>query len=794
MCHSYNEMIQRITPLLILLLSYFYGWSFDYKDSLFNVINNSAPANRLNKANALIELSKFYWTNQTDSAISFSHQVILLGEDMDNDKIIGDGYFNLGMIEYVNGSFSSGFNSFEEASEHYKLSGDEFLISQSLYQGGICLRKIGQNLEALAIVQEAFDLVKDSHNNQLAYSLAKELGELYALESDIENADSYFKKSIKIAQFHADSVALIDSYISAGCFYQDISENNKSLNSFYSALKLINPSNKQLLSQLYNFIGEAHLQKNELNEANDFFSLGLLTAKEGNSKLAQSRSHYNLSKIYEIQQKYALALIEYKLFSQINDSINFVLKTQTITGLQAKYDNAHMSKEMHLKDLQVEKSEIDKLESELEVQNQAFQNKLIIRGLVIVLVFGVVLLYAFRKQRKLNIKLDQLSIVAREIENTVIITDREGEIEWMNASYKRNYGLDINQFKEKFGSNILKSSYSDEIALKMDQVLRDKKTVQYFLSIEDVKGSERHLRTTLTPKLNSEKEIEKIILIDTDITDLIQAERQITSQRDEMQSVYNQVKESIDYAQMIQQAVLPHHSKINKFFDENYLFYQPKDVVSGDFYFVEETEKYIYFAGADCTGHGVPGAIMSVICHNFLENSVHKGNEDTDEILRDLNAQIIKKLRQSTDEDEHIKDGLDIALCRLSKADVGSDKRLLQFSGAHSPLYIIDNKELTELKPDRVHLGMPLQNIDSITKQELLVSKGSELVMFSDGFVDQKGEATGKKYYYKPFRELIMEVGVLPSSQKSEHLRKTFAEWKGVKSQADDVFVWGLKI
>lgn len=787
-------MTLRIIPLLVFLLSYTYGWSFEYKDSLLNVINNSANSNRENKANALIELSKFYWTSQTDSAISLSNQVIQLGEEMGSDKVVGDGYFNLGMIEYVNGSFSNGLSSFEKASQRYKIEGDVFLIAQSLYQGGVCHRKLKQNVEALELVQEAFDILKDTKNNQLTYSLAKELGELYALEKDLEKADYYFNESLKIAEFYADSAALIDSYISVGCFYQDISENNKSLNSFYSALKLVSPNNKQQFAQLYNLIGETHLQKNELKEANQFFSLGLVAAKEGNSKLAQSRSHFNLSKIYEMQQKYALALIEYKLFNQINDSINLVLKTQTISSLQAKYDNAHMSKEMHLKDLQVEKSEIEKLESELESQNQAFQNKLIIGGLVLVLVFGLVLLFAFRRQKNLNIKLNQLSIVAREIENTVIIADKDGELEWINTSYQRNYGLDINQFKQKFGSNILKNPPSEEIALKMNTVLQDKITVQYFLSNEDVDGNERHLRTTLTPTVDSDGEIDKIILIDTDITDLIQAERQITSQRDEMQHIYNQVKESIDYAQMIQAAVLPHHSKIKKFFDDYYLFYQPKDVVSGDFYFVEETEKHIYFAGADCTGHGVPGAIMSVICHNLLENAVHRGLENTDDILRELNTQIIRKLRQSADEEEHIKDGLDIALCRLSKSDADKEKRVLQFSGAHSALYVLENDELRELKPDRVHLGMPLKNKDNITKQDLLISKGCEIVMFSDGFPDQKGEVTGKKYYYKPFRELIKEVSQLPSDKKTEHLSEKFARWKGAKSQADDVFVWGLKI
>ena len=787
-------MILRLTPLLLALICFLSVKAFVYQDSLLNVVNNSAKSNRANKAGALIELSKFYWTNNTDSAISMSHSVISIGEELDNPKIIGDGYFNLGMIEYVNGSFANGYSSFIKSSEFYNEANDVLLTAQSLYQSGVCLRKIDQLGDGISVIKKGYELIIETHHYQLAFSMSKELGEMYALSKDSISAEKYFKEALKISNFHGDTSATIQTNISMGCFYQEISEHKKSLNSFHNALKLVHPKNKHLLAQIYNLIGESLLLDNQLQEATNYFNLGLVTAKEGGSKLAQSRSHFNLSKIYELQQKYALALIEFKLFNQINDSINTVLKTQSISELQAKFDNVNMSKELHFKDLQVEKSEIEMLESQIEVQNQSFQKKVIIGSLVIVLFFGLVLLYAFRKQRHLNIKLDQLSIVAKEIENTVIIADQNGDVEWVNDSYSRKYGLDLNGFKKEYGDNILDNPYNQKIKSKIDQAIAEKKTVQYFLTNVDINGNEKNLRTTLTPTLDEDGNIKKLILIDTEITDLIQAERQITTARDELQNIYTQVSESIDYALRIQEAVLPHPTKINKFFKEYYLLYKPKDVVSGDFYFVEETEKYIYFAGADCTGHGVPGALMSVICHNLLENAVHRGMENTNEILVELNDQIIKKLRQSTNADDHIKDGLDIALCRLSKNEKGERKRKLQYSGAHSAIYIVDNNQLTEIKPDRIHLGMPIKKDKSITLNELTVSEGSEIIIFSDGFADQKGFKTGKKYYYEPFRNLVLKTSQLDSNKKAKHLQDEFDSWKGSLMQADDVFVWGLKI
>ncbi len=786
-------MTKRIAPFIVFLLSFLNCWSFDYQDSLWNVVNNSAKSNRSAKAGALLELSKFYWTNNTDSAVSMSNQVIELGEELGDSKIMGDGYFNLGMIEYVNGSFSIGYSSFLSASEFYKQSNQVFETSQSLLQAGVCLREIEQYEKALALLNEGYQYITDTHHHQLAYSIAKELGEVYALVKEDEQAESYFIEAIKIAEVHGDTVAAVESYISIGCFYQDVFENNKSLNSFHSSLKLVKPENKQLLAQLYNHIGESHLQKNQLKEANEFFSLALIAAKEGKSIYVQSRSHYNLSKIYEIQQKYALALIEYKLFSQINDSINAVIKTQSISDLQAKFDNVTMSKEMHLKDIEIEKTEVEKLESQLNAQNQAFQNKLIFGGLLLVLAFGLILLFAFRKQRKLNIQLDQLSIVAKEIDNTVIITDGEGDIEWVNESYTNRSGLTLEQFKKKYDGNIFKNPPNDTVKAKIEEAITTKKSVEFYLSAVTSTVNVA-LKTTLTPKVNKDGEIEKFIFIDTDISELVEAEKEITSQRDTLQNIYTQLTESIDYAQRIQEAILPHSTKISKFFKEYYLLYQPKDVVSGDFYFLEETDKFIYFAGADCTGHGVPGALMSVICHNLLENAVHRGFENTAEILKELNNQIIKKLRQGSESEENIKDGLDIALCRISKEDDGKATRKVQFSGAHSALYIIHNGDFKEVKPDRVHLGLPLKTEDSITSHELIVEAGSELILFSDGFPDQKGGELNKKYFYQPFRELLIKTAKLSPDQKVNFLSQNFKEWKGTNSQADDVFVWGLKI
>lgn len=755
-------------------------------DSLRKVALGKIEVPKSNRVQAMLELSKFTWASNPDSSLSLTTQALDLAEDLGDPVIIGDVWFDLGMIGYINGSFKSGLSDFEESVKVYEKAGEVFKLANSYYQGGLCLKELGEYNQAVSWFEKAKNTLPDMQFYQLSFSVANELGECYFSNGDTLHAKENYNEAIKIAKYHEDTSAIIKAHISLGVFFNDVSQINEAVVEFNKAIKLVAPSNKMLLAQLYNHLGESYILKNDLNQANKSFSLALTLANESKSVVAKAKTHFNLSKLYEIQQKYALALIEYKLYTSLHDTIKN-LKTKDISSLQAKFDNANKDQEMKLKDLEMARSEA---ESKQKLANEAFKQNVMIGGFVVVGLFGFLLLLAFRRQKIANKKLDQLGMVAKEIENTVIITDGEGNVEWINESYKRKYGLGLEEFKEKYGENIFDNPPTEEFKSKVELAKRDKKTVQFYLSNTDKDNRQRNIKSTLTPRLNENGDISNFILIDTEVTELVIAEQQITKQRDKLSGLYDQLSESIDYAKRIQEAVLPHHSKISRYVEEYYLQYLPKDGVSGDFYFIEETDAHIYLAGADCTGHGVPGALMSVICYNLLENAVHRYTE-TDEILAELNNQLIKKLRQSTDDSEHIKDGLDIALVRISK---DNQNLSLQFSGAHSAIYLVTEGVLQEMKPTRIHLGQNQISAEAIKKSTLEINKETEVVFFSDGFPDQKGGTKGKKFYYPPFRELISTVNQLPQDEKLKHLNKVFSKWKIGKDQTDDVLVWGLKI
>lgn len=758
----------------------------DYLDSLKNIALGKIEVSSENRIEAILELSRFSWASDPDSSISLTNLALELAEEIENPKLKGDAWFDLGMIAYINGSAGSGFEYFVESSSAYEQAGELFKKANSYYQAALCLIESNENQKAVNWLEKAQQVLPENKFYQLSYGVATELGKSYFSFGDTSNAEKNFLKALTIAYNQDDTAAIIGSHIELGLFYISIESYNNSIVEFNDAIKLTSPAQKQLLAQLYNHLGETNILKNNLQEAEKNFNFALGLANESKSIVAQAKTHFNLSKLYEIQQKYALSLIEYKLYSSLHDTIN-KLSTKDISSLQAKFDNATKDHEMKLKDLEMAKNEA---KADEKLKDEAFKRNVMIGGIIVVGLFGFLLFLAFRKQKVINKKLDHLGMVAREIENTVIIADGEGNVEWINESYKRKYGLDLAGFVHKFGQNIFDNPPHDDFVEKVKLAKKDKRTVQFYISNKDKDGHQRNMKTTLTPRLDEDGEIANFILIDTEITDLVVAEKQLTKERDKLSVIYNQVTESIDYAKRIQEAVLPHVNKISKFFKEYYLQYLPKDGVSGDFYFIEETDDYVYVAGADCTGHGVPGALMSVICYNLLENAVHRYDE-TDQILAELNNQLIRKLRQSSDDEDQIKDGLDIGLVRLTKESATTE---LQFSGAHSSIYLLSNGDLKELKPTRIHLGQNEIKPEDIKKETIEIKEEAELVFFSDGFPDQKGGIDGKKYYYPPFRELIKTVNQIPQDEKLKYLNKAFNKWKLGKDQTDDVLVWGLKI
>jgi serine phosphatase RsbU (regulator of sigma subunit) len=271
--------------------------------------------------------------------------------------------------------------------------------------------------------------------------------------------------------------------------------------------------------------------------------------------------------------------------------------------------------------------------------------------------------------------------------------------------------------------------------------------------------------------------------------DEIEAQRDLLfSQKQQIEKTHHEISSSIDYATRLQSAVLPDTGLLNEHLADHFVFFRPRDKVSGDFYWWTEVEGQIIIAAADCTGHGVPGAFMSMLGISLLREIVNKEYiTHPGVILRKLRKEIIRSLKQKGVEGEQ-KDGMDVSLISINP-----EKTLCQYAGANNPFYIIRKGELIEFRPDRMPIAI-YQRMDKFTMHEIPLHEGDQLYLFSDGVADQFGGPRGKKMKYKGFQQLLLDISVLGMSGQEKALTDYISNWMGSLEQVDDMIVIGLKI
>ncbi len=250
------------------------------------------------------------------------------------------------------------------------------------------------------------------------------------------------------------------------------------------------------------------------------------------------------------------------------------------------------------------------------------------------------------------------------------------------------------------------------------------------------------------------------------------------------------ITDSIRYAKRIQEAILPPEAIVRKYLPNSFIFSKPKDIVSGDFYWVDKKSDAILFAAVDCTGHGVPGAFMSIVGHNILNQAVNESGTIAPAALLDkLNKSLSETLNQ-TSEETKLRDGMDIALCMINFKTME-----LQYAGAHNPLFIVRDKELIEVKADSIAIGTYTETQQqSFTNHTLQLQKGDTLYIFSDGYADQFGGPSGKKFKVNQFKAMLLNLNGVEMQQQHIALERSIEQWRGVLQQVDDILVIGVRV
>lgn len=277
-------------------------------------------------------------------------------------------------------------------------------------------------------------------------------------------------------------------------------------------------------------------------------------------------------------------------------------------------------------------------------------------------------------------------------------------------------------------------------------------------------------------------------------TEIERQKTEIEKQRDLADKQRKNLTDSIQYARRIQSAVIPRPESLFSHFKDSFILYKPRDIVSGDFYWFAQKENLFIVAAADCTGHGVPGAFMSMLGVAYLNEiinkiavNIHINALNADEILNQLREKVITSLHQSDNKRES-KDGMDIALCIID-----TEKKKLQFAGAYNPLLIIRNNEVIKLKGDKMPVSYHRKHKVPFSRQDIDLNNNDCLYLLSDGFVDQFGGKDKTKFLMTRFTEKILEIHKKPMFEQKGILSKVYDDWKGENPQIDDVLVIGIR-
>jgi PAS domain S-box-containing protein len=291
----------------------------------------------------------------------------------------------------------------------------------------------------------------------------------------------------------------------------------------------------------------------------------------------------------------------------------------------------------------------------------------------------------------------------------------------------------------------------------------------------------RVMQVNAIPEYDESEKLESVLVVSHDITERKMIELEI-------QAKNKKITESINYAKRIQTAILPNTRLINRALPDSFILYKPRDVVSGDFPWFVHSKDDIFIAAVDCTGHGVPGALLSLIGY-FLLNDIVRSRKITEpgKILDLLDEGVTTTLRQ--DEDSTTKDGMDIALCKINLA-AGE----IEYAGAHRPLYIMKNGVMEEIKGNKFPIGGGIfKNQTNFTNTKVKLSKGDSIYFSSDGFPDQFGGPEGRKFGPKKTREIIERVHTMPMKDAMQVFDQEWESWRGDQKQTDDVLLIGIK-
>ncbi|MCB9187776.1 MAG: tetratricopeptide repeat protein [Flavobacteriales bacterium] len=655
---------------------------------------------------------------------------------------------------------------FHEAIDIFEKEKDSSNLSVSIWNLAVHYQDIGDYVNALDLMNQALDLSLKMKDLQLIAEAYNGLAVTYDYLGNQMQSLHYYELAYSNMLKAADTAGMAYVLTNMGTIYSDQDDPESAESNYLKSIELLKLSHNLETDYYYtnlNNLATIYNKRGEKQKAEEIFLKNIAYYKEMDNPLEYASGLLNLALIHSETGQPKKAEEEFKETIDIYTSLETNYELAKTKREYAKFLIQSYRTEEGLKLIkEVYKDALNM--SSLELQYEV--TEVMIDGFMAIKDFESALIYQ-KKHEQLG---DQL--LNEQTKKATI--GQQFEIEYLAKVAADSIK---NAEKEKLQQAELAAEKSEKEKLQLESKQRKQQNIFLIvgLSITVLFGLFIFNRFQVTRKQKSIIEDQK---------------HQVDAAYETLEEKNQEILDSITYAKRIQTAILPSDEKWDSLMRNAFVLYLPKDIVAGDFYWLELKEDITFFAAADCTGHGVPGAMVSVVCNSALNKVVGElGYMKPGEILDETKKIIVDEFSKSS---EDVKDGMDIALCRL---ELRKDGYHLMYAGANNPLWIIrkDSNEVEEIKGDKQPIGKS-DSTKNFTNHDLKVFSGDTLYIFSDGFADQFGGEAGKKLKTGNFKKLLLDLQQFEMSEQQTKIHSYFNAWKEGYDQLDDVCVIGLRL
>lgn len=595
----------------------------------------------------------------------------------------------------------------------------------------------------------------------------------------LDSAEVHFHSAIDLYLSADMKKSCASPYNNLGLIAKEHGNYNLALEYFQKAFKINEEVNNQTgIAVSHNNIGAIQESMGEIEQAKISYRKSLQAALKSGDLMNQANAMGNLGNIFDLQNQMDSAkFYQYKgleIRKSINDPFGMPIALVNLATLEFKSGNQQKA---------------------LDIINQAEEKFLAMQNLQ-----GVAHV-SYAKGNILN-SLNRYTEAEKVCKKGLTLSRENGFLEeerdncgCLRKAYegmgKHKEALEYyNRFINLRDSIINEENKKDIIRKQFQFEYAKKSAADSTRTAEEKKVIEAKLEKEKTQRIALYGGLTLVLVFSVFIYGRFRVTRQqkkiIEEQKHLVEEKQREVLDSISYARRLQNAILPPITEITKSLPESFVLYKPKDIVAGDFYWFEKIGGKILIAAADCTGHGVPGAMVSVVCSNALKRAVKEfGLTDPGDILNKTREFVIETFAKS---EKEVKDGMDIALIQIDYENCE-----LAYSGANNPLWIIQNNEISEIKAQKQPVGLHVNPVPFESKK-IKFAEGTSVFIFTDGFADQFGGPNGKKFKYKPMQNLLIESAALNMRELKDKLDKAISNWMGVLEQVDDICVIGIKL